>query len=197
MKALEVASKILNDLLSNADPAAPSRIIISSDNTGAIQWIFQGSPGKAQTSSLAFHRNILNLLDQHENLHIALMWCPGHFDIEGNERADELAKSGSHLTPMKPNYKSLLYIGSLQKREISEVWLHRWMNNHTTLRSKFHIANRIPPHMKPTDRFIKLDHRMFSRTMQCCTGHAHIGEYYRRFVPSEAQHCNCSETLQT
>jgi len=95
------------------------------------------------------------------------------------------------------DYKSLSYISSLHKREIGEEWKHRWTNQPSTLRSKFHIANRIPPSTKPTKRFITLDRRTFSRTLQCRTGHAHIGDYYRRFVPSENQSCQCSDTLQT
>src|SRR5258708_37276165 len=38
---------------------------------------------------------------------------------------------------------------------------------------------------------------MFSHTLQCQTGHTHIGDYYRCFVPSEKQNCHCSEMLQT
>src|SRR5260370_30912263 len=144
-----------------------------------------------------FCRCILDLLDKNKELHIALTWCPGHFQLEGNERADELAKSGSHLTPKYPNYKSLLYLGSLHKQEIGEEWLHRWTNSHTTLCSKFHVANRIPPSTRPTDRFLRLDQPTFSQTIQCCTGHAHIGKYYRCFIPSETQYCHCSEILQT
>ena len=176
---------------------SPSRIIISSDNTGALQQIFQGSPGKAQASSTAFRSNILNLLDQHANLCIALTWCPGHFDIEGNERADELAKSGSHLIPKHPNYKLISYIGSLHKCEIGEEWIHRWTNSHTTLRSNFHTANHIPPCTRPTVRLLMLDCHTFSHTIQCCTGHTHIREYYKHFVPSKTQECHCSEILQT
>jgi len=85
MKALETVSNMLHNLLNNDDHATPSRIIISSDNTGTLQHIFQGSPGKAQMSSITFRWIILNLLDHNENLHITLTWCPGHFDIEGNE----------------------------------------------------------------------------------------------------------------
>jgi len=100
-------------------------------------------------------------------------------------------------TDVSPDYKSLSYIGSLHKREIGEEWTHRWTNQPSTLRSKFHVANRIPPSTKPTKRLITLDRCTFSRTLQCRTGHAHIGDYYRRFVPSENQSCHCSDTLQT
>ena len=197
MRGLEVASKVVHNLFINKCNTPPSRIIISSDNMGTIQWIFQGSPGKAQSSLLTFCKHILELLDKHVDLHIALMWCPGHFDIEGNERADKLAKSGSHLIPKHPNYKSLLYLGSRNKHNIGKEWLHRWTNSHMTLRSKFHITNCIPPHTRPTDRFVRLDHCTFSRILQCHTGHAQIREYYKWFIPNEEQNCHCSETLQT
>ncbi len=141
---------------------------------------------------------ILSILNCYVNLCIALTWCPGHFDIEGNEWADTLAKSGSHLIPKKQNYKSLSYIGSLHKHEIGKEWLHRWTNTHMTLKSKFHTANCIPPCTKPTVWFLTLDHCTFSHTIQCHMGHTHIGEYYRCFVPSELHHCHCSaEQLQT
>ncbi len=197
MKALEVASKILLNLFNNENTNPPSIVIISTDNTGALQRIFQGSPGKAQTCSLNFWRNIINILDKHANVHFALTWCPGHFDIDGNEKADKLAKSGSYLTPMKPNYKSLSYLGSLHKHKIGEEWRHRWANNYTTLCSKFHITNHIPPTTHPMNRFLTLDQCTFSQTIQCCTGHTHIGEYYQQFVPNEEQECHCRKTLQT
>ncbi len=78
MKALEVASEVLLNWYNNEETDTPSKIIISADNTGAIQRIFQGSPGKAQASSLAFRRNIIDLLDHYDNIRIALTWCPGH-----------------------------------------------------------------------------------------------------------------------
>ena len=92
---------------------------------GALQWIFQGSPGNAQKCSDTFHKNIINILDQHTNVQFTFTWSPGHFDIKGNERVDQLAKSGSWLTHKLPAYKSLSYVGSLQKQEIGEEWRHR------------------------------------------------------------------------
>ena len=85
MRALEVAAELIHELVNSETSTPPSKIIIATDNTGALQWIFQGSPGKAQGSSIAFHKHILAILDQHINMQLALTWCPGHFNIEGNE----------------------------------------------------------------------------------------------------------------
>src|SRR5260370_35374233 len=38
---------------------------------------------------------------------------------------------------------------------------------------------------------------MFSRLIQCQTGHAHTGKYYRHFVPTEETSCPCGAVLQT
>src|SRR5258708_3371168 len=94
MKALEVTSRLIHEIVNNMD-TPPSKIILATDNTGALQQIFQGSPGKAQKCSNTFQKHILNILDQHENIQFAFTWCPGHFDIKGNKRADQLVKSGS------------------------------------------------------------------------------------------------------
>ncbi len=85
MKALEVAVKMIQELVHSETDAPPLKIIIATDNTGALQCIFQGSPGKAQSCSTTFWSHILDILDKHENIQFALTWCPGHFDIKGNE----------------------------------------------------------------------------------------------------------------
>src|SRR5260221_13638070 len=38
---------------------------------------------------------------------------------------------------------------------------------------------------------------MFSRLIQCRTGHAHTGEYYKRFVPTQPTECQCRAAVQT
>src|SRR5258708_14693330 len=197
MKALEVAVKMIQELVHSKTDAAPSKIIIATDNMGALQHIFQGSPGKAQSCSTTFQSHILDILDKHKNIQFALTWCPGHFDFEGNERADSLAKSGSRMYHRNTDYKSLSYISSIHKRNICEEWTHRWTNQPSTLCSKFHVTNRIPLSMRPTKRVITLDRHTFSQTLQCQTGHTHISKYYCHFVPSKNQSCHCSDTLQT
>ncbi len=39
--------------------------------------------------------------------------------------------------------------------------------------------------------------RKFSRLTQLRTGHAFIGQYYRRFVPTEAVDCSCGDPIET
>src|SRR5258708_67804 len=85
MRALEVAVELIHKLINSETSTPPSKIIIATNNMGTLQWIFRGSPGKAQGSSITFHKHILNILDQHENTQFALTCCPGHFNIEGNE----------------------------------------------------------------------------------------------------------------
>ena len=53
------------------------------------------------------------------------------------------------------------------------------------------------PKPATTKRFRSTDHKMFSRLIQCRTGHAHIGEYYRNFVSSEEIDCSCGAPLRT
>ncbi len=85
MKALKMAAKMIHKLVHSDSSAPPSKIIIATNNTATLQHIFQGSPGKVQSCSNTFCKHILDILDTHEDTQFALTWCPGHFNIEGNE----------------------------------------------------------------------------------------------------------------
>ena len=49
----------------------------------------------------------------------------------------------------------------------------------------------------PMGRFWRTDRKTFSRLVQCRTGHAHIGDYYKKFIHSENVECPCGATPQT
>ncbi len=61
------------------------------------------------------------------------------------------------------------------------------------------IINRITPAQAstPQTRFKDSDRKTFSRLIQFRTGHAHIGEYYRRFIRTEDPACPCRHPVQT
>ena len=156
------------------------------DNTGAIQRIFKGSPGKVQAHSRGFRKEIFNILNEDKEAMIAISWCPGHQGITGNKEADKLVKLGlgTKTHPDNPNYKTQAYIAALHKHKMLEAWRYRWSNTLNLPRAWFQPANTIPPTLKPTERFLTTDQKMFSRLIQCQTGHAHTGEYYKHFVPT-------------
>ena len=48
-----------------------------------------------------------------------------------------------------------------------------------------------PPALKPPHHFFALSRHLYGLVTQCRTGHAFIGDYYRRFVPTEDSECPC------
>ena len=175
----------------------PHNVIFYADNTGTIDIIFDGKPGKGQAHSRAFRKTISKILNNNEDTRVMISWCPSHSGITGNKEADDRVKSGVRLTPPDPNHKTQSYVAGLCKREMQEVWRHRWTNMPNHPCSGFTLANNLPPSLCTTNRFRTLDHKTFSHLIQCRTGHTHIGDYYWQFVPSKTQNCACGTAIQT
>ena len=152
---------------------------------------------KAQKQSLTFRRHIKGILDEVKDALIAISWVPGHSSIVGNKEADRLAKEGAKLRPDQRDHKTQAFMASLHKREMLEEWTQSWNNHATRPGSGFHPANKIPPRLSPTDRFKDSSRKTFSRLTQFRTGHAHIGECYKRFVRSESPSCSCNPVQTT
>jgi hypothetical protein len=94
-------------------------------------------------------------------------------------------------TPDNPHHSSAAFDINARRQHTREQWIHRWQNRPITHRSDFHTADRIPPTTRPTRRFKTLDRKLFSRSIQCRTGHAHIGSYYEYFNIEEPYRCSC------
>lgn len=65
------------------------------DNTAALGAIFDPKAKAGQAHAKRFRRYVEKFLDQDPQNTIDIDWSPGHQDIEGNERADELAKEAA------------------------------------------------------------------------------------------------------
>lgn len=83
------------------------------------------------------------------------------------------------------------------KENTQKKWRKEWRAETKT--GRFAISNRIEPSLKKTMQFTLLHKKreIFGRLVQCRTGHAYIGEYYSKFVPSKNTDCICGEPLQT
>ena len=126
MEALAQASSYALSTLDDGTLNNAHSIHFFMDNTGAIQRIFKGTPGKAQSCTVRFRQNILEILDRLPNTHITVEWVPGHCKIKGNEITDHLAKRGSRLPPPDPDWSSYAYIGTTWKRALSDMWIDHW-----------------------------------------------------------------------
>lgn len=197
MEALSSSIEAVSQLIDDPDDKLEiQKIFFFSDNTGAIQRIFDGTPGKAQDCSFCFRKCAFNLLDSDPALSITIKWAPGHFDIEGNDRADSLAKEGSFSIPINPDWHSISFTGSLVKRQLLNAWTQRWQTRERHLRSGYTTADHFPPQLSPTSLFSELSHPIFSRVFQIRTGHAFMGSYYAKFVPSEDPQCPCDDSIR-
>jgi ribonuclease HI len=71
-----------------------THIVILSDCSAALQAILDYTPKPAQYLSIFFSKKVLSFLEN-PAYRISLYWTPSHCGIDGNKRADELAKKAT------------------------------------------------------------------------------------------------------
>lgn len=156
-------------------------------------------PHPAQGASIKFINYANTLLTGDENLKLEIHWSPGHSDIDGNERADVLAKQGAASLDLAPLVgPTISYYREQSKTRAHESWVSEWElgNPKPNLAA---VATRRPPSTRAS-KFLREFNgsvEITSRTIRALTGHAFMGEYYRRFVPTERVKCPCGHRIQT
>jgi ribonuclease HI len=173
-------------------------IAIFSDCASALQAITDYTPKPAQYLSILFTQKALAFLNNPAN-RISLHWTPSHCGIEGNERADELAKIATRPNrPIVFPAPSIAFHKAYSKHYMAEEWNKEWK----TTREKLHLfrpAATHPPSLRPSLMFRSLSNKkeVFGRMTQMMTGHGYIGEYYKRFHIDDDTQCNTDKCLQT
>src|SRR5690606_9219718 len=69
------------------------QIWIFSDSQAAIQRLQHKRPGPGQQTASTIHKTISDLYSTYR-IHTYINWVPGHTDVDGNETADQLVKTG-------------------------------------------------------------------------------------------------------
>jgi len=165
------------------------------DNSAAVRAIFDPKPRSGQHYASSFHTTTTKFLDDDPSHQLSVSWCPGHADILGNERADQLAKEANDLPWSAPISTSRANAIRRSKMSSQKIWVKQWES--TPKVGAFAISNRIRPTLRPTKRFLSTPRETFGRLIQCRTGHAYTGEFRRRFFPEKDEDCPCGEPFQT
>lgn len=108
---------------------------------------------------------------------------------------DSEAKSAARPHAVEPGRATLTYLKRVAKLRLVQSWKERWRA--AAPRGFFAPADRLPPSLHPAAHFSSLGRKLYSRVTQCHTGHAFTGDYYRRFVPTADQSCECGEPLRS
>ncbi|XP_047028029.1 uncharacterized protein LOC124636138 [Helicoverpa zea] len=125
---------------------------------------------------------------------VNLYWIKAHAGIEGNERADALAKEAAINSKKKPDYD--LCPVSFVKRHARMVTLDEWNHRYNTGQTAS-ITKMFFPDAVAAYRTIRKVGMNAIRT-QIMTGHGGFSEYLNRFKCKENPSCICDpNTLET
>jgi hypothetical protein len=116
----------------------------------------------------------MEFIDRNRGATIEVSWVPGHMGIEGNDRADSLAKEATDLEPITETTT----IASLHRQirnRLKAEWTNNWAGKPMT--GRYAISDRIPPSLNGSHAFRTLDRRTLGIVTQARTGHGHFGEY--------------------
>ena len=181
----EVAKKLIMDRIVN------EKIIILVDSEAAILAI-QNNIVKSNTV-LTCIKN-LNILGKDNDVTIA--WTPGHTDIQGNEKADILAKSGSAINCSGPEpFISIPYASCRAAIKDWSVkrWKTSWIEQKDCLRIKENVGWASP---QLTQRRLRLKRPRINEVLQILTCHCNLQKHRCTMghnVSSSCPKCNLEE----
>ncbi|CAK1588833.1 unnamed protein product [Parnassius mnemosyne] len=161
---------------------------IYSDSRSALQTVVQNVTFHPLAANI--RKNISKI--QKQGKLIKLLWVKAHAGLEGNERADELAKEAALKLKRKPNYDKCPI--SFVKRQIRldslDEWNRRYIEGETASVTKIYFPNAISAY--PIIRKLNMDPLM----VQMMTGHGGFSEYLHRFKCKESPSCACDPMME-
>ena len=166
-----------------------STIILFADNTSSVEAITEEKTGPSQQISQKFVETAMAFLDENKMANIEVSWVPGHMGIEGNERADEIAKGATELEPATET-TTIAKLHRQLRDKLKAEWVGEWAK-------KPMIADRIPPPLAGSHALCTLDRCTLGIVTQARTRHGHFGEYYQTHNIREPANCLCGVELQT
>ena len=128
----------------------------------------------------------MSFLDENRRASIEVSWVPGHMGIEGNDRADELAKEATELEPTTET-TTIVKLHRQLRAKMKTEWTIEWARK--LIAGRYAIADPIPPSLAGSHAFRTLDRRILGIVTQGRTGHGYFGEYYQTHNIQEPTNC--------
>ncbi|XP_049866283.1 uncharacterized protein LOC126366981 [Pectinophora gossypiella] len=126
-----------------------------------------------------------------QNKSVSLFWIKAHAGLEGNERADSLAKEAALKSKRKPDYD--MYPVSFVKRFIRmdtlDEWNRRYSTGHTASTTKLFFPSAVEAYK--TVRKLSITKEL----TQALTGHGGFSEYLTRFKCKDNPACACDPSV--
>lgn len=156
---------------------------VYSDSRAALDTIACGF--SLHPLAVVTRRNIKIAKDQ--NRLIRLHWVKAHVGLEGNERADELAKDAALNKKTKPNYDMcpVSFIKRQIRMESLVEWNRRYVEGDTAATTRVFLPDVIQAY-----RIVR-KMELNAVIVQVMTGHGGFSEYLNRFKCKESPSCIC------
>ena len=117
---------------------------------------------------------------------IKVWWTLGHAGLEGNEKADQLAKLGAALSPSHPPPPTLSYLCRQRRAQFARDSHEWWRDNAPPAYRSLEIQWQGKP------KELELARPLLGKLIQHRTGHGDFGQYHRRWNHLDAElSCSC------
>lgn len=161
---------------------------IFSDSRSALELL--RDPGSFNPLAHEIRNNIMELRDR--NMELRLFWVRAHIGVEGNERADSLAKEAALYKKSAPDYERcpVSFIKRQIRLETKKQWSKRYASSETATVTKLFLP-------ETDDAYKMLKKLKLGPTLvQALTGHGGFGHYLHRFKCKESPACICDPAVE-
>ena len=161
-------------------PAKVKNIVIFTDGLSVLQALENANHDNSACLSLALG---INRFLHSYAVDLTLQWIPGHTDIQGNDRADTLAKRGAtEVQTDRP--ASLQTAKNMIRRNNREQWLIEWAMGKTGRRVFKHMAAP-----NPKDALNSLARPEQAIVFRLRTQHIPLNSHLHRIKPDISPDC--------